>query len=375
MLIQNKIRKFYILPIALLLLSCGSETPESNPDALKPPFELSGIHERIEKPFTARFECKETPEPIHDLFFNSMYSKNSKNSSEVDKEAYQKYLSDTENIKILESKLATMGNRYLMSWPHRIEIATCALDWMDDWATADGFMGKANHMGEFVRKWALASVSLSYLQIRGEGNLDKEQRKNVKTWVHRLTDQVIADFSRKPEINSRNNNHMYWAVWAVANGAVVNNDQKQFNWAMEKAKEAISHIELDGTLKIELIRGKKAYNYHHYAAIPLFYLAEISKNNGINLYKENDQGLRRLAKRILLNIDNQSYFQTLTGQKQDLTRTITKSNLSWLVPYYREYKDPDALKLLKQFHPVRHSRVGGHAVFLYSGLKNYEDIE
>tara|TARA_B100001989_G_C24544991_1_gene470137 strand:- start:2043 stop:3161 length:1119 start_codon:yes stop_codon:yes gene_type:complete len=372
MTIKHGKQFFFILLCSIALTACNSENTIEETGGLKPPFNLSGIYERVEKPFTARFECKETPEPIYDLFFNSMYSKASKNSSEVDQAAYKKYLKDTENIKTLESKLAVMGNRYLMSWPHRIEIAQCALGWMDDWAKADGFMGDANHMGEFVRKWALASVSLTYLQIRNEGNLDKEQKTRVKAWLNRLTDQVIDDFSKKPEINSRNNNHMYWAVWAVANGAVVNNNKEQFNWAMEKAKEAIDHIQDDGTLKIELIRGKKAYNYHHYAAIPLFYLAEIAQTNGIDLYKENNEGLQRLAKRILLNIDDQGYFEILTGKKQDLTRTITHSNLSWLVPYYKKYEDSDALKLLKLYHPVRHSRVGGNAVFLYSGLKNYD---
>ncbi|MDH5722398.1 MAG: alginate lyase family protein [Alphaproteobacteria bacterium] len=366
-------RLFWVLPCLLLLISCDSEETHQKTKGLQPPFDLSDIQDRVEKPFTANFKCKETPEPIHDLHFNSMYSKASKNSSEVDQEAYAKYLRDTENIKILESQLTVMGNRYLMSWPHRIEIAQCMLNWMDDWAIADGFMGEANHMGEFVRKWALASISLAFLQIRSEENLDEDQKIRVKDWIHRLTAQVIADFSRKPEINSRNNNHMYWAVWGVANGAVVNNDQEQFNWAMKQAKRAISHIQMDGTLPTELIRGKKAYNYHHYAAIPLFYLAQIAQANGINLYKENDHGLQRLAKRLLLNIDDQSYFQTLTGKKQDLTRTITYSNLVWLVPYYKEYKDPDALKLLRQFHPVRHSRVGGNAVFLYGKTKSYEN--
>ena len=93
--------------------------------------------------------------------------------------------------------------------------------------------------------------------------------------------------------------------------------------------------------------------------------ASLAQKNGVDLFKENDKALKRLARVLIENLENQEYFENLTGEKQNLERTITSSNLSWLEPYYNDSGDPEALKWLEKFRPVKHSRVGGDATLLY----------
>jgi poly(beta-D-mannuronate) lyase len=143
-------------------------------------------------------------------------------------------------------------------------------------------------------------------------------------------------------------------------------DDKMFGWAMERAKFGIDQIQPDGTLPLELARGQKAYLYHLFAAMPLFMLANAGEKNGVDLFAENDQGLKRLANLNLDSLNDQSYFEKLTGKKQDMSRVATPSDMGWLEIYARHYNDPRAAAALDKLRPVKHSRMGGNITLLYA---------
>ena len=353
----------------LLLSGChGEPQPRKIHYDLKPPFNVTAIRADLKKHYTKTFRCERPPKPMKDLFFESMYEKSSKNASVVDPVAYKKYKQDIKPLTTLETGLSTTANKYVESNPPRSEIAECVTSWMSVWADAHGMMGKDNHTGEFLRKWILASVSMAYVQVRDDPYISPDTHKNIETWIRHLSERVMDDFSKHPDIKSRNNNHMYWAAWGVMAAGIALDDRKMFDWGLYEAKVGIFQIEKDGTLPLEVARGQKAFNYHQFAAIPLFMMAETAYANGINLYDMNDQGLKRLARLILNNVDDQSYFVKLTGKKQDMHRAITSSNLVWLEIYRRHYDDLDADRLLAKFRPVKHSRVGGDATLLYGKL-------
>lgn len=378
---QKCMRKLY-LPVLFLICAASMITlsqsscvarNEKAPQVLKrhliPPFDVASIRaEKSVKP-SKKFKCRPAPLPIRDLHFNSMYDPDSENASIVDPEELKKYKKATKDIHDLETGLGRNANAYVLSKTADPAIARCVVNWLNLWASEEAMLGESNRMGEFVRKWALSSIALSYLQVRDSQELTKEDKQSVEHWIRLLAERVVEDFSQNPKITSRRNNHMYWAGWGVITAAVVLDDKKLFDWGIESARIGIRQIQKDGTLPLELARGAKAYNYHHYAAIPLMMTASLAQKNGIDLFKENDEALKRLARVIIENLDNQAYFEKLTGEKQNLERTITSSNLSWLEPYYNDSGDPEALKWLEKFRPVKHSRVGGDATLLYGADK------
>lgn len=343
-----------------------NDKPAHSPsESLMPPFDISDIKARHAQKNSKKFKCREAPLPVRDLFFNSMYDPESENASVVDPQELKKYREETKPIHDLEVGLVRNANAYLLSSSSDPAIANCVVNWLNLWAAEEALLGESNRMGEFVRKWTLSSVALSYMQVRDSQSLSAEDRQDVERWIKQVAERVMKDFSKNPQINSRRNNHMYWAGWGVITAAVVLDDKKMFDWGVETARIGIRQIQKDGTLPLELARGPKAYNYHHYAAIPLMMTASLAQKNGVDLFQENDEALKRLARVLIENLDNQDYFEKLTGEKQNLERTITSSNLSWMEPYYNYYHDPEALKWLKKFRPVKHSRVGGDATLLY----------
>lgn len=362
---------FVICAASMLILSQSSCVAKNEKPVFRastnlvPPFDVAAIRAHNSKKAPKKFVCREAPLPVRDLYFNSMYDPESENASVVDPEELKKYREDTKPIHDLEVGLVRNANAYILSSSADPAIAHCVVNWLKLWASEDALLGKSNRMGEFVRKWTLASIALSYLQVRESQSLSKEDRQGVEIWIKRLSERVMEDFSKNPQINSRRNNHMYWAGWGVITASIVLDDRKMFDWGVETARIGIRQIQDDGTLPLELARGPKAYNYHHYAAIPLMMTASLAQKNGVDLFRENNEALKRLARVLIDNIENQDYFEKLTGEKQNLERTITSSNLSWLEPYYNDSGDPDALMWLKRFRPVKHSRVGGDATLLY----------
>lgn len=361
--------------VALLIAACGmvlslmffSSAPLAEPEGahVAPPFDVAAIRERAGAEDSADFTCNSPPSPLEDLRFETFYRDVGDSASIVDPEAYGSYQVAVKPLRDMESGLTNMANRYVRSNPPRPDIAACVLDWMWIWAREKAMMGDINRSGEFVRKWALASLATTWIQIRDDRDLDPKKRRKVEFWLRGITNEVKRDYSRDRERMSRRNNHLYWAAWSVAAAGAALDDPVMFAWAMKRASVGIDEIDQDGTLPLELERGRKAFHYHVFSATPLFMLAGIAQRNGIDLYAENEDALERLSGLILKNADNPSYFRKLTGEEQDMTRSLSASNLVWLELYDKLYPDRRARKRLKQLRPLRASRVGGDATLLY----------
>jgi len=130
-----------------------------------------------------------------------------------------------------------------------------------------------------------------------------------------------------------------------------------FDWAVDRAKFGISQIQPDGTLPLELARGRRAFLCHLFAAMPLFMLAEAAYKNGENLFTENDNGLQRFGALDIKGAINPDVFKQLTGKDQVLTHVPSPSDLGWLEIYAQHYSDPRVPEILKWvFRAGRESR-------------------
>jgi poly(beta-D-mannuronate) lyase len=96
--------------------------------------------------------------------------------------------------------------------------ADCVVNGLDAWARAGALTAVAkNHTGKSMRKWALATLSSSWLQLKFSPAhpLDRQQQKaaDVEHWLSHLADLTVADWRDLPL--KRVNNHSYWAAWAI----------------------------------------------------------------------------------------------------------------------------------------------------------------
>jgi poly(beta-D-mannuronate) lyase len=336
--------------------------------ALSPSFDVEALRGKLGKADNRPFSCPAPPAPMRDLHMESFYSKENTSSDIVDPAAYKAYKSATKPAAVFESTLASMGNRYVRSNPPRADVASCAASWLDAWAQAGAMLGDVNKNGEYTRGWVLASIASAWLQIRGEPSLDHARRERIEGWMRDVAQAVQSDFSRDADLSSRRNNHLYWAAWAAAATGMALDDDALFRWSMEKARFGIDQIQKDGTLPLELARGRRAFLYHLFAAMPLFMLAEAGAHNGVDLFRENGEGLRRLGALNLDNVPAGAGFEQLSGKTQDLRRVATPSDLGWMEIYRKHYDDPRADAVLKDFRPMKQSRFGGDITLMYAGV-------
>lgn len=311
------------------------------------------------------FSCQPVPESVKDMIYYSIYTSKKEGYSIVDPVAEKKYKKATKKLTSYENAIIKMSNLYLVSQPRQEKIALCVLDWLDSWALNGALLGKTNRTGKFVRKWTLGTLASAYAQIMEGKDLDPAKTKKIENWLRELAFSVLLDFDVDVKRASRQNNHLYWATWAVANAGIVLQDKKLFDWAMIKTRFALSQVRDDGTLPLEMARMSKAFHYHLFATGPLVMLAETAKRNGIDLYGAENGALHRLVKRVLSGLDDVSYFKKLTGKKQNLNGTVTANKLAWVEVYHRRFPSKRTKKWLEKFRPVHHRRLGGNLTLLF----------
>jgi poly(beta-D-mannuronate) lyase len=350
--------------ICVLAADAGAATSH----LLSPPFDVRAVREKAGKLDKGVFACASSPAPLKDLHMESFYQEGDSTSSIVDAQAYAVYKAAMKPASVFEVGLESMANRYVRSKPPRPDLAQCTLNWLAAWAEGDALLGDVNKNGEYTRKWLLGSIGSAWMQIRDEPSLDSQKKEKVTAWIRRLAEKVRSDFSRDTQLKSRQNNHLYWAAWGVAAAGMAIDDRSLFDWGMGKARFGIRQIQADGTLPNEMARGRRAYLYHLFSAMPLFMLANAAEKNGIDLFHENDGALRRLGNVLLGNLGNPSYFRDMTHEEQDLTRAGTPSDLGWVEIYRQHYSDPRADAALRAFRPVKQSRFGGNITLLYGQL-------
>jgi poly(beta-D-mannuronate) lyase len=177
--------------------------------------------------------------------------------------------------------------------------ATCAYSLLTAAAKADAWEDKMpKNTDVYMQKWVLGGTALAYLKVRGSGVGTAEQDALIQKWFELLAARVreYFDSGRKNPETDAWSNHMYWAGLAVAAVGIANNDQASFLWGLSTYEMGIHAIQPDGTLDMEMGRGRMALHYQLYALEALVMLAELGEANGIDLYAEREGAIHRLVK-------------------------------------------------------------------------------
>jgi poly(beta-D-mannuronate) lyase len=328
---------------------------------IKAPFPVySGVKQDIPK-----HECGAPPSPPQTLKFTSVYTNRGEGLSIVDPKAKEKYQSQIQDVELYEKAIAHWTKPFVLGKP--TSDSYCAIDWMEDWSSKNALLNvPVNFQGGSTRKWFLATIASHYALLKARINISREIQTSIENWIDALTQEVITEYTAKPNNTSRHNNHMYWAAWAVIISSSVLDNHVYYDWALEHTKDGILEIRKNGTLPRDLARESRAFNYHVFSTAPLIMIAETAKQNGVNLYSHNNGGLHRLVKLIVSELGNkQSTFTFLTGEKQNTKSVITPYSLAWLEVYHARFPSSKTKKWIDRFPSMRSRRLGGDMTALY----------
>lgn len=358
---------FLIVIPAVLAIAAALTVNRPDPEPLKSPFPRADT--LVAAPMaSSKTSCRTPPEAVRNILTVSKYGENRRvhASTVVDPAAEAEYEEGTRELNEFTRGLADLTNGFSKFNTAGVRDARCALAWLNAWAEQDALLGRVNESGVAVRKWALASLAAAYLKIRSTPN-EPGQSARVRRWLGRVADEVRADYSRNLASDSRSNNHLNWAAWAVMAGAVAADDRDLFDWSMDRYRFALGQIDSDGTLPLELKRRQLAFAYHNYALAPLVLVREAAIANGVTFTPEEERSLQKLIDVVLTGFHDPELVARKSGFRQDVSQ-LSRESFAWLEPYYARSRDPRAARLLERFRPLSYTRLGGNLTELFGDV-------
>ena len=314
---------------------------------------------------SGKINCEEPPPAVRNIVTVSKFGSGGRanDSTVLDPDNAAEYASDVRAVTVFSRRVSRLADGFSDRTPAGVRNARCALLWMNDWAEQDALLGRVNPAGEAVRKWELGTIATAYLKIRNAPH-DPVQAQRVRKWLASVARAVEADYSRNLDNDSRANNHINWAAWAVMAAAIAADDEALFDWSIDRFRFALAQIGPDGTLPLELKRRQLALAYHDFALAPLLLLQEGAVANGVALTRGEREGLQSLIDLVLSGLADPRAISARAGYVQDQA-AITPTQLAWLEPYYARTRDPRAKALLDQYRPLISTRLGGNLTLLF----------
>lgn len=106
-------------------------------------------------------------------------------------------------------------------------------------------------------------------------------------------------------------------------------------------------------------RGDLALHYHDFALLPLVFTAELAQRRGVDLYRENQGAIGRLADLVIRGVQDVSTFTEVSPIPQKLFPWTFQDELAWAEPYYARTRDTRLAAILAARRPISEWRLGG----------------
>jgi poly(beta-D-mannuronate) lyase len=144
--------------------------------------------------------CPAVPTPYTgSLQFTSKYEGSDSARATLNVAAEGKFRAQIKDITDMERGTTKLITQYMRSG-HKGDL-DCALNWLTTWARADALeSADFNHTGKSMRKWALGSLSSSYLRLKFSSSRPlaayPQQAAQIEQWFGKLGTQVVTATGR-----------------------------------------------------------------------------------------------------------------------------------------------------------------------------------
>lgn len=288
--------------------------------------------------------CKAFPAPVDHLGGESIYLKGDPTQSRIDSAADARYRQAMAPLWDFVKYVSRSASLYELSRDQ--SSAICAITALRTWATAPALEHIESRSARLNFGRNLAGIALAYKKVRSKTGLG--DRRIIDDWLHGLAESASEVFSgdrtRTPYGNLR-----YWNSLGVAAVADITDDQHLFAWGMEGMRIGMCQANVDGSLPLEMARGRKALDYQVYATSALVMLAKLSKAHHRDPTRICNEALRRIVNfTIAASLDSRKITSKAgVGQDGALRGDFSRPEYAWIAAYQANFGPIDALSALK----------------------------
>ena len=302
------------------------------------------------------------PAPTHlpvDFVTDGFYAANDPTHSIIDPVKQKAYEQTSGPVKHEGNVIVAAADAFRTTGS--AEAVHCVLEHLEAQARDNALTGKmSSSQAYFVQGWVAGAAAIAYLKVDGNSRATPAQRNLILPWLQKEADLTRGFYDQHIRTSHTDaQNHFYWAAIQLAATGIATNNRRDFDWAMQRARDGIAAIQPDGTLAEEMRRGKRALHYHLYAASPLVMLAEFGLPNDIDLYTENHGALKKLVEVSTHGLIDASLFEKRTGIPQERPDPPTAEAIGWAEPYNRRFPDPIITRLLFEAPDHSYMYLGG----------------
>ena len=332
--------RFAALLAAVAISVSAPITALANP--LRSPWDV-GIMAGSEAPYP----CPAVEHIAADLVTDGFYRLDDPTHSIVDPVRMKAYRESADGVKAVGLAIVKAADDYRTFGSRKA--AQCAMSRIVQMAQDRSLSRKiSSDQAYYVQGWVVGAVAIAYLKVRGGGDATPQQTEDISKWLQSVGEESKAYFDGHiAGHRAAKNNHLYWAGVELAAIGVAANNRGDFDWAMSTYNTGVNQIQPDGTLTLEMSRGRLALHYHLYALAPLALLAEFGEANGLELYGHANGAIHRLVNVSVAGLSNPALFEKATGIKQEVPRVVSGDQIGWAQPYVRRFPNPELTRLIE----------------------------
>lgn len=225
-----------------------------------------------------------------------------------------------------------------------------------EWATNDALSsGNKHNAGD--RHRMLLPIAVAY--GHNKSSFSAEEQATVEAWLIDLVDEIAGSGEIRSLPKQHNISYLHGAV-QMALGIATNN-VKRVAKGVKAFKAGMKGIRKDGSFVNDSERGEMGVHYQNASLSTLITIAEMARNQGIDLYA--DGGKEKLAKAIdflLAATEDPSLIQADGEVKRDWD---TYENAEWVYYWLERFPEtPQAAEIRNDVDYLREHRIGIYAL-------------
>jgi poly(beta-D-mannuronate) lyase len=305
--------------------------------------------------------CGSEIEPVISLDHGSRYQVDSKTRSDIDEVSNDEVNEALEPIDDFIREIVASANDAAEGNGDPFKTANCVVSAIYRWAKADALSELDTVNANLSAPSRIGGIAFAYAQVAPMSEMTKEKAE-IESWLGERARAAIAFFDTEAPPKASRNNLRAWAALAVARIGLTLEDEVLLHWAAYSTALVACSADEDGSLPLEMGRGKYALHYQLHAVAALIPTAALLEEAGMDIFTVCDNALQRAARFAVEGLTDRELVEAKTGNEQTYfngTEKVESFELAWAEAYLSRFNDPEVAAYVDPFRPLSHSKLGG----------------